>query len=188
MLVNQVAVKYAQAIYELAAEHDTLDKVEQELGLVENTIASHDDLATLIYHPRVSAVAKKETLTKLFGVDVADFVHKFLLLLVDKRRETALPAIIREYKNLANETRNIAEAEVTTAVELSETERQALSVKLSKVTGKNIVLKTRLDERILGGVIVKIGDKLIDGSVVRQLQMLKTALLTTELTKIGVTN
>jgi F-type H+-transporting ATPase subunit delta len=56
------------------------------------------------------------------------------------------------------------------------------------VTGKNIVLKTRLDESILGGVIVKIGDKLIDGSVVRQLQMLKTALLTTELTKIGVTN
>lgn len=188
MLANQIAVKYAQALYELAAEHNALDQVEQELALVEATLDSHADLATLIYHPRVPAIAKKETLTKLFSLDVADFVHKFLLLLVDKRRETALPAIISEYRNLANESRNIAEAAVTTAVELSETERQALSVKLSQVTGKNIVLKTRLDESILGGVIVKIGDKLIDGSVVRQLQMLKTALLTTELTKIGVTN
>lgn len=188
MLANQLALKYAQAIYELAAEKNMLDKVDQELSMVENTIASHEELATLMYHPRVPAAAKKETITKLFGAEVADFVQKFLLLLVDKRREAALPAIVREFRNLANEARNIAEAEVTSAMPLSEKDSQALAAKLSAVTGKNMILKTKVDARILGGVIVKIGDKLIDGSVVRQLQMLKTALLKTEVTKIGVTN
>jgi F-type H+-transporting ATPase subunit delta len=119
---------------------------------------------------------------------LTDFVHNFLLLLVDKRREAALPAIIAEYRNLANEARNIAEAEVITAMPLTDAEHKALAVKLSAVTGKNMVLKTQLDTSILGGVIVKIGDKLIDGSVARQLRMLKATLLTTEVTKIGVTN
>ena len=70
---------------------------------------------------------------------------------------------------------------------LAETEKQALAEKLGKVTGKNVILKTNVDQRIIGGVIVKIGDKLIDGSVARQLKSLQAALLKTEVTKIGVT-
>ncbi len=188
MLANQLASKYAQAIYELAAEKNMLDKVGEQLLLVESTISSHSDLATLLYHPQILPAAKKETITKIFSQDLDDFVHKFLLLLVDKRRETILPDIIQEYVMLANETRNIAEAEVTTAMPLAEDEYTALRNKLSQVTGKNMVLKTRVDERILGGVIVKIGDKLIDGSIVRQIQRMQTALLSSEVTKIGVTN
>lgn len=188
MLVNQLALKYAQAVYEVAAGKDMLSKVEEELQMVEKTIRAHEDLAIFFYHPRVSGQAKKETITKLFAQELESFVHNFLLLLVDKRREAALPAIITEYRKLANEARNIAEAEVITAMPLTTEEHSALMRKLSMVTGKNMMLKTRIDESILGGVIIKIGDKLIDGSVVRQLKMMKNALLTTEVTKIGVTN
>lgn len=187
MLVNQLAIKYAQAVYELAAEKNRLDETEQELRLVEKTIKEYSDLATLVYHPRVLASVKKETLKKIFEPETADFVMKFLLLLVDKRRETALPAIIREYVKLANEARNIAEAEVTTALPLTQEQHDALAAKLSKVTGKRILLKTQLDQSMIGGVIVKMGDKLIDGSVIRQMQMLKNALLRSEL-RIGVTD
>lgn len=177
MLVEQLAQKYAQAVYELAAESNALEQVEQELELVEETLAANPDLATFLYHPQVLAVAKKETITRIFEQEVHEVVHHFLLLLIDKRRETVLPAIIREYRSLSNEARNIAEAQVTTAKPLSDAEHAALADKLSAVTGKNMVLKTSIDTRILGGVIVKIGDKLIDGSVVRQLETLKTALL-----------
>lgn len=188
MLANQLALKYAQAIYEVAADKDMLGKVEEELSMVEKTIYEHEDLRILFYHPRVPAKAKKETVTKLFNQELQGFVHNFLLLLIDKRREAALPQIVTEYRKLANEARNIGEAEVISAMPLTESEEAELARKLSKVTGKNIVLKTYIDESILGGVIVKIGDKLIDGSVARQLKMLKNALLTTEVTKIGVTN
>jgi F-type H+-transporting ATPase subunit delta len=122
--------------------------------------------------------AKKETLNRIFAEDLDGFVLNFLFLLIDKRREPALPAIISEYVRLANEARNIAEAEVFTAKELSQDQLEALAAKLSKGTGKNIVLKTTLDQALIGGIIVKIGDKLIDGSVGRQLKVMKAAPLT----------
>lgn len=188
MLANQLAVKYAQAIFELAAEKQLLDQVEAELTMVETQIKTYSDLATLIYHPQVLPKAKKETITKLFGNEVADFVLKFLLLLVDKRRESILPGIIREYIKLANSARHIVEAEVTTAMPLEPQQEEALIAKLALVTGKKIVLKAQIDTAIIGGVIVKIGDKLIDGSVARQLEMLKNTLLNTEVTGIEVTD
>ena len=180
MLANKLALKYAQAVYEIASEKAMLDVVEKQLKMVEATIAQHADLATLMYHPMVPAPAKKETITRVFAGELDTFVQNFLLLLIDKRREPALPAIISEYVRLANEARNIAEAEVFTAKELSAEQLEALAAKLSKVTGKNIVLKTTLDQALIGGVVVKIGDKLIDGSVERQLKALKAALLTNQ--------
>jgi F-type H+-transporting ATPase subunit delta len=188
MLANQLALKYAQAVFELAEEQNMLDETQKQLTMVEETISGHDELATLLYHPRVPAEAKKETISKLFDTEIADFVYKFLLLLVDKRREPLLPSIVREFVKLANQARNIDEAEVTTAVPLSEDQQAALAAKLSAVTGKKMILKTAVDKKLLGGVVVKIGDKLLDGSVARQLQVLQNALLKTEVTKIGVTN
>lgn len=188
MLTNQLALRYAQAIYELSAEKNLLTQVEAELELVESTINAHSELSILIYHPRVLAKAKKETLTKVFSLDVADFVLKFLMLLVDKRRETILPGIIREYVKLANEARDIVEAEVTTTLPLSQDQQSALRSKLSMVTGKTIVLKMHINKAIIGGVVVKIGDKLIDGSIARQLETLKNTLLNNEVTGIGVTD
>lgn len=188
MLMNQLAAKYAQAIYELAAQKDMLNVVEKELLLVESTIASYHDLGILLYHPQVLPQVKKETIRKIFGQDITDFVLNFLLLLLDKRRETVLPAIIHEYVKMANQARNIVEAEVTTALPLDESQHTALVKKLSLVTGKKVVLTTQLDQSIIGGMIIKMGDKLIDGSVVRQLATLKNALLNNEVTEIGVTN
>ncbi|HMM20883.1 MAG TPA: F0F1 ATP synthase subunit delta [Selenomonadales bacterium] len=188
MLTSQLALRYAQAIYELAAEKQELETVEGQLAMVEEALAASGDLATLLFHPQVPIEAKKDTVVKIFGSDLAEYVRNFLFLIIDKRRESALPAIIREYRALANQARNIAEAEVTTALPLNEAETKSLATRLSSVSGKNVVLKTRIDSRILGGVIVKIGDKLIDGSVLRQLEALKSALLKTEVTKIGVTN
>lgn len=188
MLTNQLALKYAQAIYELSAEKKLLDQVEAQLRLVESTIDTHSDLATLIYHPRVLAKAKKETIKKIFSADVADFVLKFLMLLIDKRRETILPGIIREFVKLANIARDIVEAEVTTAVPLDQDQQSALMTKLGIVTGKTIILKMQINKAIIGGVVVKIGDKLIDGSIARQLETLKHALLNNEVTGIEVTD
>jgi F-type H+-transporting ATPase subunit delta len=187
MLTSQLASRYAQALYELAAENQELDQVEAELGVVAATLSEVPELASLLYHPQVPMAAKKDTVIKVFGTQLGDHVRNFLLLLVDKRRETALAAIVKEYKALANAARNITEAEVTTAMPLSEGERQALAAKLSTVTGKTVTLAAKVDRRIIGGVIVKIGDKLIDGSVVRQLAMLEAALRKIEVTKIGVT-
>lgn len=188
MLTEQLAQKYAQAVYELAKEKQQLIAVEAQLSIVDQTISGHSELSTFLYHPRVPMAAKKDLIKNVFAQEVTVDVLNFLLLIVDKRRENLLPQIIEQFVALANEERNIAIAEVTTVLPLSEQAETALIQKLTKVVGKNIQLKKHTDPSIIGGVIVRLGDKLIDGSVKRQLDMMKFKLQSSQVTKIGVTN
>mgnify|MGYP000259150062 CR=1 FL=1 len=187
MLAKQLAVRYAEALVQLAQEHDMLAKLEPELKLVQAGIDGHQDLATWFYHPTVPARAKKETIMKIFGEEVSGLVLNFVLLLIDKGRERLFPAIVEESIRLANAARNIIEAKVTAAIELGQAEQQALIAKLSALTGKNIVLRINVDPQIIAGLVVRIGDRVIDGSVVNRLASMKAALLKTHATKIGVT-
>lgn len=187
MLADQLAQRYAEALVQLAREHDALANLETQLNLVETGFAENPDLAEMFYHPTVPSQAKKEIITKVFSAEVSELVLHFLLLLVDKGRETILPAVVKESIRLANAARNIVEAEVTAAIELGEAEQQTLAAKLSALTGKGIVLRIKVDPQIIGGIIVRIGDKLIDGSVASRLASMKAALLNTQATKIGVT-
>lgn len=187
MLSNQLAVKYAQALCELANEKNILADAERQLALVVDLAEQNAELKELLYHPLIPGAAKKETIVRLFGGELHEVVKNFLLLLVDKHREAALPAILHEYTALANEIRNIVVADVTVAMPISREQEQALAQSLGAKLGKTVRINQHIDSRIISGVIVKIEDKLIDGSVARQLNMLKAALTRTPLTKIGVT-
>lgn len=187
MLTNQLAIRYARAIYEIAKETAALKEFGAQINLIKETIAGQEDLADFMYHPHIKPEAKKEVLEKIFKGQLADEVYKFLMLLVDKRREGLLKQIAAEYEVLANIEQNVLEAEVVVARPLSKEQEAKLIKKLSDTTKKTVVIQTKIDASILGGVIVKIGDKLIDGSVLRQMQVLKRNLLTNEAAKIGVT-
>jgi F-type H+-transporting ATPase subunit delta len=113
---------------------------------------------------------------------------KFLLELAEKHREGALPAILREYVELAQEDkRNLLMADVTTAMPLTPGQEQALAEKLAAMTGRTIKIRQHVDSGILGGIVVRVGDKLLDGSLSHQLSVLQADLLKTPLKKVGVT-
>ncbi len=113
---------------------------------------------------------------------------KFLLELAEKHREAALPAVLREYVELAKEDkRNLLMADVTTALPLTASQEQALAEKLAAMTGKTIKIRQHVDSGILGGIVVRVGDKLLDGSLSHQLSVLQADLLKTPLKKVGVT-
>ncbi len=113
---------------------------------------------------------------------------KFLLELAEKHREAALPAVLREYVELAKEDkRNLLMADVTTALPLTASQEQALAEKLAAMTGKTIKIRQHVDSEILGGIVVRVGDKLLDGSLSHQLSVLQADLLKTPLKKVGVT-
>ena len=113
---------------------------------------------------------------------------RFLLELAEKHREGALPAILREYVELAKEDkRNLLMADVTTALPLTASQEQALAEKLAAMTGKTIKIRQHVDSEILGGIVVRVGDKLLDGSLSHQLSVLQADLLKTPLKKVGVT-
>ena len=113
---------------------------------------------------------------------------KFLLQLAEKHRDADLPAILREYVELAKENKsNLIMADVTTALPLTAGQEQALAEKLAAMTGKTIKIRQHVDSEILGGIVVRVGDKLLDGSLSHQLSVLQADLLKTPLMKVGVT-
>ena len=110
----------------------------------------------------------------------------FLLQLAEKHRDADLPAILREYVELAKENKsNLIMADVTTALPLTAGQEQALAEKLAAMTGKTIKIRQHVDSEILGGIVVRVGDKLLDGSLSHQLSVLQADLLKTPLVKVG---
>lgn len=189
MLINQLAAKYAEAIFEIAVEQGKEEQIFEQLKNVVKSIDDNQDLKQFIYNPGINTAAKVETVQKIFTGEVEETVLNFLMLLADRRREVLLPAIVEEYRKCAYKAHGIVEANVTSAGELSQAEQQALADKLSRICNKTVKLKIITDPSIIGGVVVQIGDKVIDGSVTRQLKTLKSVLLNNlDVKKIGVTN
>ena len=157
-----LARKYGRAIYEIAAEQNSLEKTGEELHLIADTIMGNDELKQLLFHPLLAKDVKKDTLNKLFADKVQPVVLQFCYVVIDKDRFTDFLAMVDVYAAL-----------VTSALPLTKTQVEALKAKLSEITGKKIVMKQKVDSALIGGFTVQVGDRLIDGSVARQLQTLK---------------
>ena len=177
MLNIQLANKYAVAIFELAQEENKLEVYGIQLDEICRLISGQADLKAFMNNPQVQPQAKRELFSKLFKEDLASTVYNFIMLLIDKRRESLLEAIVERYQALSNDARNIIEAEVTVAAALIQGQQEQLVAKLEQVTGKTVLVSTRVDKSIIGGIVVKLGDKLIDGSVVRRMQSLQKQLM-----------
>lgn len=176
------------AVFELAEEQNLLDAVKDELAMVDSLFKEQADLQDFVCNPRVPAVAKRDVLKQVFADKVQPFVLNFLLIVAERKREAILPEIIKAYNRFLNEKRGIVEVQVTTARALSDVQAEALTTQLGKKLNSRVILEKTIDPAIIGGVVVRVGDKLIDGSVGRQLKRLEMALLGIDLKKIGVTN
>ncbi|MBR2215936.1 MAG: ATP synthase F1 subunit delta [Selenomonadaceae bacterium] len=169
MLNLQLARKYAGAIFAIAQEEDKLTAYGEELDQVKNDLFSVEGAKSFFQNPQIQPQAKKELLTKLFEGELSPHIYHFLLLLVDKRRIGILADIAAEYHALANKAMGIIIADVTTVSPMESGQEQKLKAKLEEVTGKTVELRHHQDESIIGGVVVKIGDRRLDGSVAGRL-------------------
>lgn len=171
--------RYAQALFKLAANKQVLDEVETELTQVEQ-IFTEQKVKSFFENPSISMAVKKETIERLCG-NVSSLVQNFLAYMIDKRRIDTLIAVIQAYRALVKQAGNILEVKVIAARPLSEQDSRQLTEQLALVTQKNIELKVGVDQRILGGLILQIGDKWIDNSVAGKLAELKSHMLSKSL-------
>lgn len=178
MLNIQLARKYARALFELAQEEHKLVEYGQELSDVRKGIESVPVAGAFLSNPQVERQAKKELIKKLFEGEVSEDVYHFLLLLVDKRRIGLIAAIDDLYRSFSYEAQGIVVADVTTAQPATEAQQQKIQARLEQVTGKTVKLRLHENDKLIGGVVVKIGDKRIDGSVAGRLAALRKELLT----------
>lgn len=176
MIRGAIAGRYAQALYEIAAQEKKVDDLEQELLAVEQLLKQHPDLRKILLHPQITPVAKKELLKKLFEGRLSEITGNFLALLIDHRRESFLGDIVAEFVAIANAARNIITAQVTSAVELSDKEKSSMAKVLNQAAGKKVLVSYVVDPHLIGGVVVRMGDRVIDGSVRTRLASLRERL------------
>jgi len=172
----RAARRYSTALFRMAVKRNEVDEVAASLATVTEAVAQSPELMTVLHHPRISRERKKQLLKQVFENRVRADVEHFLILLVDKDRAEIIPNVARQFGILLDEHRRETDAEAITAVALTDAQKEALRQRLQAATGYSVRLTTRVDEKILGGLIVRVGDRLIDGSSATQLQMMREQL------------
>lgn len=164
MIEPKISSVYAQALFELACETDSLEEVSLDLLSVNDVFEKNPDFLSLLSLPNISTDEKLESLAKVFGNDEGILMN-FLCLLTEKNRIGYISEISEDFRKLYNRHNNIEEVTVVTCLPLSESERSRLIVRLQNKLGKRIKLIENIDPKIIGGVRLSYGDTLIDNSI-----------------------
>jgi F-type H+-transporting ATPase subunit delta len=175
--VSGMAGRYATALFELAREMNALDAVKADLDRFDALVAESPDLARLVRSPVFSADEQLQALTAVLDrADIGDIAAKFLKLVTRKRRLFAVRDIIRGYRRLVAEHKGEALAEITVAEQLKDDHVAALKNALKAVSGKDVDLAIKIDPAIIGGLVVKLGSRMVDTSLRTKLNAIRHAM------------
>lgn len=178
---ESIAKNYAETLFELAQRAEALDEYGDAINVVATLVDESPAFREFLETPRVASGEKKKVLEKTLGDRVPPMLLNFLKIVVDKRRQRLVRDIARSFRGLVDEHLGRAHVEVTVARSLSEDALGELSRKLSDIIGKTVIPHVQVKPGILGGVIVREGDTVYDGSMRRQLDRMRRRLLSAEL-------
>lgn len=173
-----VAKRYAIALFQVAKEQNVLDQVEQELLAVKAVFTENSQLISVLNHPKVTKEKKKLLVKESFS-KLSSPVLNTLLILIDRHRQASILSVVDFFTEAANDARGIADAKVYSVRELTEDEKNALSEAFAKKVGKSTLrIQNIVDKNIIGGVKLRIGNRIYDGSVSGKLARIERELLT----------
>lgn len=173
MIIDVIGKRYAEAIYEVAEEKGKVMELYEDLKKVLAVYETDTDFKNFSEHPRITIAQKEEAINKIFKGELDEFSFKILDYVIEKDRFIYLGSILKEYLKLYYEKNKVIEVKAILAVEPTEEQKATLRGNIEKNTGKKVELQVEIDTSILGGGIIKIGNKVIDGSIKRQFEMLK---------------
>ncbi len=175
-MINIVASRYAEALFQVGEDSNSTQRLYDELKAVVDIINQNKEFANILKSPIVSKDDKKDLITNIFGSQLNKEMLNFMKILADKDRLSLLTEIRESLKVLLNEKNNILEGVAITAVPMSQDEVNELQSKLSIKYNKTVILKNEIDESVLGGVLVRLGNEEIDGTVKNRLDKMKEQL------------
>ena len=173
-----MAGRYALALYNLAQEQKSVDAVAADLATFDALVASNDDMQRLVKSPVFSAEDQVKALGQILAkVGISGLAANFIQLVASKRRLFALRDMIKIYGQLHDSARGVTRAEVTVAEPLGEAHLASLKAALQGVTkGKSVDVAVKVDPSIIGGLIVKLGSRMVDGSLKTKLNSIRTRM------------
>jgi len=165
--------RYAKSLMGLAAEKNVLDNVYSDMDLIASTIEESNDLELLLKSPVVKTDKKQAILNDIFGAKISELSTLFLTLISNRRREGIIKDIAASFIDLYKRSKNIVVAEITSAVKLEEAQKEKIIDLLKDENTKEVEVIEKIREEIIGGFIVRVDDKQIDASILRELDDLK---------------
>lgn len=172
MAGERAAIRYAKAVLSLATDNNTVDAVNTDMELIKNTVAESKDLKDMLYSPVIRSSVKKAALLEIFKNANKATVNLIDVLIANKRT-SLLPEVASSYVTLFEQQKGNQIAEVTTAVPLTKDLEEKVLAKVKELTGKEAAITNIVDESILGGFILRVGDTQYNASIANQLNKLK---------------
>lgn len=173
MSFTKITVRYAKALFDLALEQQMIDRVKDDMALIDTVCHENRALVVMLHNPVISADKKQKILFSVFAGHVHPLTMNFLKILLRKRREQYIDGIADAFVKIYRDYKGIAVASVTGAMSLTESEKQTILGILSKLTEKDVELIETIRTEILGGFIIQMDDYQIDQSVVTKIKNLK---------------
>ncbi len=172
-----LAGRYATALFELAEADKQLDQVAEDLATIALMLEGSEDLTRLIRSPAISREDQSNGMSAVLdSAKIGDLTKNFVGVVAENRRLFALPGMIKGYLALLANLRGETTAEVVSAKELSKKQLDALSKSLKKATGTDVAIDASVDEELLGGLVVKVGSRMVDSSLRTKLSQLRFAM------------
>ncbi len=175
-MAKLVSKTYAKALFELAVEGQMVDQILAEYEFVKDSFDEFPEFLEIVKSPKIQVDEKIKILEETFGEKVSDTLINFFKILVDKKRSNVIRDVYDDFNVFVNEEKGLVVARVESVIPLEANEIEALEAKLSKVTGKTVTIDNVINPDIMGGLVVKVGDKVVDGSVKHKLENLKHEL------------
>lgn len=173
MAADEVIHGYAEALFNVVQAEGEIERVEDELYRFSKVIDGNHELKQALSDKAIDRGQRIKVLEDLLADKVSPHTLGLLTFIVGQGRARQMPQILQELSALAAEARNAVVAEVRSATPLDSRQRAALQSALSKATGKKVAVKVTVDPSLIGGIVAKIGETIIDGSVKRRLEQLK---------------
>jgi F-type H+-transporting ATPase subunit delta len=176
-LLSGVALRYATALFDLASEANAVDAVSGDLGRFNEMILGSEDLQRLIRNPIFTAEEQSDAIAAILDrAGISGLAGNFIRLVAAKRRLFALPDMIRAYGDLVADAKGIVRAQVILAEEPSDTVMNEIKAALRDVAKADVSLDVKIDPSLIGGLIVKMGSRMVDASVRTKLNSIRLAM------------
>jgi F-type H+-transporting ATPase subunit delta len=177
LMATEISEPYAQAIMTLAQSNNLVDQIGEDISGIAGLLKDSPEFLACVENPLVGADTKKAILNQALGSQVHPFTLKFLMVLVDRGRISFLENICQQFRALLRQIQKTVLAEVTSAVEISDEQRESIRQRVLAMSGASQVeFETRIDPDLIGGVIIKVGSQVIDASLRSQLRRITLRL------------
>ncbi len=172
-MAKLVSKTYGEALFDLALEDGTLTTIIEEVNVVKEAMEKNPDLLKLLSHPKIKKEEKISVIENIFKGRVSDSLVGFLVIVVQKDRYDDLDGIFEYFVAKVREYKNIGVASITSAVELAEEQKKPVEQRLLQTTKySQFELTFHVDKSLIGGLVIRIGDRVVDSSIKMKLQML----------------